>query len=180
MLRRYSIKLEYFIQHLNANISYEMAKNVTVKAQLGATGVPPQVPPPPGMYPHPPLMDVIIQPYMMKPQGLQVSLVPIPKLKPRAVLLVPKSSKKVEKKKSWVKTKKDSSFSFLGVLFLMLLFGGLVPLLKVRYGGLIILENTVENIIAHFVDIESVLPSEKAMASHGSAYKKNAEARMAS
>ncbi|KAH0758148.1 hypothetical protein KY290_021641 [Solanum tuberosum] len=54
----------------------------------------------PGMYPHPPLIDVIIQPYMMKPQGLQVSLVPIPKLKPQAVALVPKSSKKVEKKKS--------------------------------------------------------------------------------
>ncbi|KAH0758145.1 hypothetical protein KY290_021638 [Solanum tuberosum] len=28
-----------------------MAENVTVKAQLGATGVPPQVPPPPGCIP---------------------------------------------------------------------------------------------------------------------------------
>ncbi|KAG5611437.1 hypothetical protein H5410_022718 [Solanum commersonii] len=53
----------------------------------------------PGMYPHPPLMDVIIQPYMMKPKGPQVPLVPIRKLKTQAVALVPKSSKKVEKKK---------------------------------------------------------------------------------
>uniref|UniRef100_M1DTH4 BZIP family transcription factor n=1 Tax=Solanum tuberosum TaxID=4113 RepID=M1DTH4_SOLTU len=35
---------------MNAKISYEMAENVTVKAQLGATGVPPQVPPSPGYH----------------------------------------------------------------------------------------------------------------------------------
>ena len=48
----------------------------------------------------------------------------------------PTSSKKVEKKKSEMKTKKVASVSFLGVLFFMLLFGGLVPSLKVRYGGM--------------------------------------------
>ncbi|KAG5611434.1 hypothetical protein H5410_022715 [Solanum commersonii] len=47
----------------------------------------------------------------------------------------PKIRKNVEKKKSEVKTKKVVSVSFLGVLFFMMLFGGLVPLLKLRYGG---------------------------------------------
>ncbi|KAM3325145.1 hypothetical protein P3S67_000269 [Capsicum chacoense] len=60
--------------------------------------------------------------------------VPISKSKPRAAVSAPKSSKKVEKKKSEVKTKKVASISFLGVLFFMVLFGGLVPLLNVRYG----------------------------------------------
>ncbi|XP_055807483.1 bZIP transcription factor 17-like [Solanum dulcamara] len=124
------------IQDLNAKISYVMAENVSLKTQLGGTGVPPQVPPPPGMYPHMiyPWMSYP-SPYMMKPQGSQVPLVPIPKLKPQAAAPVPKSSKKVEKKKGEVKTKKVASISFLGVLFFMLLFGGLVPLLNVRYGG---------------------------------------------
>ncbi|PHT59100.1 TGACG-sequence-specific DNA-binding protein TGA-1B [Capsicum baccatum] len=61
--------------------------------------------------------------------------VPILKSKPQAAPPAPKSSKKVEKKKSEVKTKKVASISFLGVLFFMVLFGGLVPLLNVRYGG---------------------------------------------
>ncbi|KAM3341193.1 hypothetical protein P3S68_028828 [Capsicum galapagoense] len=60
---------------------------------------------------------------------------PISKSKPRAAAPAPKSSKKVEKKKSEVKTKKVACISFLGVLFFMVLFGGLVPLLNVRYGG---------------------------------------------
>ncbi|KAK6791898.1 hypothetical protein RDI58_010979 [Solanum bulbocastanum] len=42
------------IQHLNANLSYAMAENVTLKAQLRGTGVPAQVSPPPGIYPYPP------------------------------------------------------------------------------------------------------------------------------
>ncbi|KAG5610897.1 hypothetical protein H5410_022178 [Solanum commersonii] len=91
------------IQHFNAKLSYEMAKNATLKAQLG---------------------------------GSQVPLVPIPKWKSHALAPAPKSSKKVEKKKSEVKTKKVSSASFLGVLFFMLLFGRLFPLLKVRYKGM--------------------------------------------
>ena len=48
----------------------------------------------------------------------------------------PTSSKKVEKNRSKVKIKKVASVSFLGVLFFILLFGGLVPSLKVRYGGM--------------------------------------------
>ena len=63
-------------------------------------------------------------------------LVSIPKLKPQTVLSAPKSSKKVQKKKSEVKPKKVASVSFLGVLFFMLLYDGLVPLLNVRYGGM--------------------------------------------
>ncbi|KAG5611454.1 hypothetical protein H5410_022735 [Solanum commersonii] len=66
----------------------------------------------------------------------KLSLVPIPKLKPHAVAPVPKNRKKVEKKKSEVKTKKVASVSFFGALFFMLLFCGFVPLLNVRYGGM--------------------------------------------
>ncbi|KAK6791893.1 hypothetical protein RDI58_010974 [Solanum bulbocastanum] len=72
----------------------------------------------------------------MSRQRSQVPLVPIPKLKSQALAPAPKSSKKVEEKKSEVKTKKVASVIFLDVLFFMLLFGGLVPLLKVRCGGI--------------------------------------------
>ncbi|KAF3671111.1 hypothetical protein FXO38_06768 [Capsicum annuum] len=59
--------------------------------------------------------------------------VPISKPKPQAATLTPKVNKKVEKKKSEVKTKKVASISFLGVLFFMVLFGGLVPLLNLIF-----------------------------------------------
>ena len=61
-----------------------------------------------------------------------VTLVSIPKLKPQAIVPASTSRKKVEKKKSEVKTKKVASVSFLGVLFFMLLFGGLGPLSTVH------------------------------------------------
>lgn len=48
----------------------------------------------------------------------------------------PKVCKNVDKKKSGVKTNKFASVIFVGVLFFILLFGGLVPSLKVRYGGM--------------------------------------------
>ncbi|WMV26044.1 hypothetical protein MTR67_019429 [Solanum verrucosum] len=123
------------IQHLNANLSYAMAENVTLKAQLRGTGVPAQVSPPPKIYLYPPPWMSYTPSYMMSRQGSQVPLVPIPKLKSQALAPMPKISKNVEKKKSEVKTKKVASVSFLGVLFFMMLFGGLVPLLKLRYGG---------------------------------------------
>ena len=47
MWRNYSIKIAYFIQHLDEKIFYIMTENVTLKAQLGENGVPSQVPPPP-------------------------------------------------------------------------------------------------------------------------------------
>ncbi|XP_027772588.1 bZIP transcription factor 17-like [Solanum pennellii] len=124
------------IQHLNANLSYAMAENITLKAQLGGNGVPTQVPPPLGINPYPPPWMSYTPYYMMNRQGYQVPLVPIPKLKSQALAPAPKSNKEVEKKKSGVKTKKVVSVSFLGVLFFILLFGGLVPLLKGRYGDM--------------------------------------------
>ncbi|KAH0758155.1 hypothetical protein KY290_021648 [Solanum tuberosum] len=128
--------LQSTIQHLNTNLSYAMVENVTLKAQLGGTSVHAQVPSPLGIYPYPPPWISYTPSYMMSRQRSQVPLVPIPKLKSQALPPAPKSSKKVEKKKSEVKTKKVASVSFLGVLFFMLLFGGLVPLLKLRYGGI--------------------------------------------
>ncbi|KAH0758146.1 hypothetical protein KY290_021639 [Solanum tuberosum] len=113
-----------------------MVENVTLKAQLRGTSVPAQVPPPPEIYPYPPPWMSYTPSYMMNRQRYQVPLVPIPKLKSQALAPAPKSSQKVEKKKSEVKTKKVTSVSFLGVLFFMILFGGLVPLLKLRYGGI--------------------------------------------
>ncbi|KAH0682874.1 hypothetical protein KY285_020376 [Solanum tuberosum] len=177
-----------------------------------------------GIYPYSPPWMSYTPHYMMKRQGSQVPLVPIPKLKSQALAPAPKSSKKVEKKKSEVKTKKVASVSFLGVLFFMMIFGGLVPLLKVRYGGM--REPFISGVFYHslhygqggqgesnhqnnnkavdeFVHvgngsdplatslyvprndklveidrnliIQSELASEKAMASHGSADKKNRE-----
>ncbi|XP_059300317.1 bZIP transcription factor 17 [Lycium ferocissimum] len=115
------------IQDLNVKISYIMSENATLRSQMGNTP-----PPPPGMYPMMyPWMPCAPPPYMVKPQGSQVPLVPIPRLKPQAAT----SSKKVENKKTEVKTKRVASVSFLGLLFFMLLFGGLVPIVNLRYGG---------------------------------------------
>lgn len=127
------------IQDLNVKISYIMSENATLRSQMSSTGVPLQMPPPPGMYPHPPVMYPWMHcapPYMVKPQGSQVPLVPIPRLKPQTAVPPPKSSKKVENKKTEVKTERVASISFLGLLFFMLLFGGLVPVVNLRYGGL--------------------------------------------
>ena len=44
--------------------------------------------------------------------------------------------KKSENRKSKGKTKKVASVSFLGLLFFVMLFGGLVPFVNVRYGGI--------------------------------------------
>ncbi|KAG5611470.1 hypothetical protein H5410_022751 [Solanum commersonii] len=224
--------LQSTIQHLNRNLSYAMVENVTLKAQLGGTSVHAQVPSPLGIYPYPPPWISYTPSYMMSQQRSQVPLVPIPKLKSQALPPAPKSSKNVEKKKSEVKTKKVASVSFLGVLFFMLLFGGLVPLLKLRYGGIREPSMSGESFVSGFyvkhhgrvltvdgpvngtgcsgkyggkdhsshcgrgaslyvprndklVDIDgnliiqSVLASEKAMAFHGSADKKNRKAGLA-
>ncbi|KAH6832584.1 hypothetical protein C2S53_008883 [Perilla frutescens var. hirtella] len=137
------------IQDLNAKISYFMAENATLRQQMGGGGAaaaasppvapPPMAPPPPGMYTHPAMMYPWMpyaQPYMMKSQGSQVPLVPIPRLKPQQPAQAPKTSKKVESKKSeGPKTKKVAGVSFLGLLFFIMLFGGLAPMVNVRYGG---------------------------------------------
>ncbi|KAL8493679.1 hypothetical protein ACS0TY_024753 [Phlomoides rotata] len=136
------------IQDLNAKISYFMAENATLKHQMGGGGggggtaavpPPPMAPPPPGMYTHPAMMYPWMPyapPYMMKSQGSQVPLVPIPRLKPQQQAHTPKPSKKAESKKNEApKTKKVAGVSFLGLLFFIMLFGGLVPMVNVKYGG---------------------------------------------
>lgn len=136
------------IQDLNSKISYFMAENATLRQQMGSGGAaaappavapPPMGAPPPGVYTHPAMMYPWMpyaQPYMMKSQGSQVPLVPIPRLKPQQPAQAPKTSKKVESKKNeGPKTKKVAGVSFLGLLFFIMLFGGLAPMVNVRYGG---------------------------------------------
>ena len=129
------------ITDLNSKISYIMSENATLRQQLGGGGMcPPPPPPPPGIYPHPPVAPMgypwmPCPPYVVKPQGSQVPLVPIPRLKPQPP--VPASKvKKSEGKKSESKTKKVASISLLGLLFFLLLFGGLVPIMNFNLGGL--------------------------------------------
>lgn len=107
------------IQDLNARISYIMAENASLRQQ--ANGVPPH-----GMYPPPPMGYpwVPYPPYMVKPQGSQVPLIPIPKLKPQQLAPAPKIKSK---------TKKVASVSLLGLLFFMVLFGGLVPMVNLKF-----------------------------------------------
>ncbi|XP_075491832.1 bZIP transcription factor 17-like [Primulina tabacum] len=133
------------IQDLNAKISFFMAENVTLRKQMGSGGggvaaPPPQMPPhPPGMYSHPAMMYPWMPcapPYVMKPQGSQLPLVPIPRLKPQQPAQSRKVSKKVESKKNEAqKSKKVAGVSFLGLILFIMLFGGLVPVINVRYGG---------------------------------------------
>ncbi|KAB1222978.1 TGACG-sequence-specific DNA-binding protein TGA-1B [Morella rubra] len=125
------------IADLNSKISYIMAENATLRQQLsgGAAGGMCA----PGMFPHPAMAAMgypwmPCAPYVVKPQGSQVPLVPIPRLKPQQSVPAPKV-KKSESKRIEGKTKKVASVSFLGLLFFVLLFGGMVPLLNVRYGG---------------------------------------------
>ncbi|XP_065852168.1 bZIP transcription factor 17-like [Euphorbia lathyris] len=121
------------IADLNGKISFFMAENATLRQQLSGNGMcnPPMYPP---MAPMPyPWMPCA--PYVVKSQGSQVPLVPIPRLKPQQPISASKP-KKAEAKKAEGKTKKVASVSFLGLLFFVLLFGGMVPILNVRYGGL--------------------------------------------
>ena len=128
------------IAELNSKISYFMAENATLRQQLSGNVQPP--PPHSGMYPHPAAMAPMgypwmppCAPYVIKQQGSQVPLVPIPRLKPQQPVPAPKV-KKPESRKSEGKTKKVASVSFLGLLFFVMLFGGLVPFVNVRYGGI--------------------------------------------
>ncbi|KAG9156634.1 hypothetical protein Leryth_006599, partial [Lithospermum erythrorhizon] len=129
------------IQDLNAKISYIIAENSSLKQQMGGGGVVPSPvadagQQPPGMYPPPSMMFPWVpgSPYMVKGQGSQVPLLPIPRLKSRQVASALRTSKKTVNKKSGGRTQKVASVSFLGLLFFMLLFGGLAPMVNVRYG----------------------------------------------
>ncbi|KAL1554719.1 bZIP transcription factor 17-like [Salvia divinorum] len=129
------------ILDLNSKISYFMAENTTLRQQMSGGAVPPSpmAPLPPGMYQAPAMMHpwmMYAPPYIVKPQGSQVPLVPIPKLKPKPSSQMPKSNKKAEgKKHSGLKTKKVAGISFLGLLFFIMLFGVLAPMVNMRYGG---------------------------------------------
>ncbi|KAE9586316.1 hypothetical protein Lal_00000968 [Lupinus albus] len=120
------------IADLSSKISFVMAENATLRQQLGAGGL---------IYPNPPMAPMLYpwipcNPYIVKPHGSQVPLVPIPRLKPQNPAAAPKS-KKPESKKSEAKTKKVASISLLGLFFFIMLFGGLVPLMDVKFGGLV-------------------------------------------
>ncbi|KAM1158019.1 hypothetical protein ACFX2B_028322 [Malus domestica] len=128
------------IADLNNRISYVMAENATLKQHLSSGGT--MCPPPPphlGMHPHPPMPPMAYpwmpySPYVTKPQGSQSLLLPIPRLKSQQPAAAPKS-KMSESKKSEGRTKKVASISFLGLLFFILLFGGLVPMVNVNFSG---------------------------------------------
>ncbi|KAF5750311.1 hypothetical protein HS088_TW03G00645 [Tripterygium wilfordii] len=123
------------IAELNGKISYFMAENASLRQQLSSSGM---CPPPSGMYP--PMGGpmaypwVPCSPYLVKPQGSQVPLVPIPRLKPQQPVSATKV-KKTASKKSDGKTKKVAGVSFLGLLLFIFLFVGLVPIVNVRFGG---------------------------------------------
>ncbi|KAJ4838580.1 hypothetical protein Tsubulata_018234, partial [Turnera subulata] len=126
------------IADLNGKISFFMAENATLRQQLTA-GCGPAPPPPPHGTMYPPMLGYpwvpCAPPYVVKPQGSQVPLVPIPRLKPQAPAASAGKAKKSESTKSHSKTKKVASVSFLGLLFFILLFGGLVPIVDVKFGG---------------------------------------------
>lgn len=134
------------IADLSSKITYVMAENATLRQQLSGGVMCPPPPPGSGMYPHPPMPHMPYPwmpcaPYVVKPQGSQVPLVPIPRLKPQQQAVSSKSkkneSKKTETKKAEVKTKKVASISLLGLFFCIMLFGGLVPLVDFKFGGLV-------------------------------------------
>ncbi|KAJ9180893.1 hypothetical protein P3X46_009081 [Hevea brasiliensis] len=120
------------IAELNSKISFFMAENASLKQQLSGNGMcPPPMYPPMTPMPYP----WVPSPYVVKPQGSHVPLVPIPRLKTQQPVSAVKA-KKAEGKKAGVKTKKVASVSFLGLLFFILLFGGLVPIVNVKFGGI--------------------------------------------
>ncbi|KAK1575314.1 hypothetical protein Q3G72_004433 [Acer saccharum] len=133
------------IADLNGKISYFMAENVSLRQQLSGGGnampQPPLPPPHMGMYSHPHMAPVpypwmpCATPYMVKAQGSQVPLVPIPRLKPQQTVSSSKP-KKSDTSKTKTKTKKVASVSFLGLFIFMLLFGGLLPFMNDKYGGM--------------------------------------------
>ncbi|XP_028761449.1 bZIP transcription factor 17 isoform X2 [Neltuma alba] len=128
------------IADLSGKISFVMAENATLRQRLSAGGMGPP-PPAPGTYNHPPVPTMPYPwlpyaPYVANPLGSQVPLVPIPRLKPQQLASASKS-KVSERKKSEGKTKKVASVCFLGLLFFVLLFGGLSPLVNVKFNGLV-------------------------------------------
>ncbi|XP_010909305.1 bZIP transcription factor 39 [Elaeis guineensis] len=122
------------IHELNTKISYIMAENASLRQQLGGSGgncAPPGVYPPPQIVP---MHFPWIPGYSLRPQGSQVPLVPIPKLKPQQPTSAPRA-KKSESKKNESKTKKVASVSLLGLLLAMLFFRSVVPGVNLGFVG---------------------------------------------
>lgn len=133
------------IQDLTAKISYIMAENASLRQQLNGGAMCPPPVAPSGMYPHPSMAPMgypwaPYPPYVMKPPGSQVPLVPIPRLKSQQPASAPKTKKSENKKaaevkKTETKSKRVASVSFLGLFFFIFLFGGLVPMVNLKFGG---------------------------------------------
>lgn len=109
------------ISELSSKMSYFMAENVTLRQQMGPRNgmCRPSMYPPlaPMAYPWIPYPA-----YMVKPQGSQVPLLPIPRLKPQQSVAKVKKFKKV------------ASFSVVGLLFCLFLFCALAPIVNISYG----------------------------------------------
>lgn len=120
------------IADLTARISCVTAENAALKQQLGgAAGAGAAAPPPPmPMYPavYPLPMPWIHPAYAMR--GSQVPLVPIPRLKTQQPASTPEPPAKKARK-----TKKVAGVSLLGLLFLMMVCGCLVPAVNRMYGA---------------------------------------------
>ncbi|CAK7340297.1 unnamed protein product [Dovyalis caffra] len=113
------------IAELNSKVSYFMAENATLRQQMSGNGVCP----PPMYAPMAPYPWVPCSPYVVKPQGSQVPLVPIPRLKPQ------QAAPAVKARKGEGKTKKVASVSLFGLVFFIVLFRWLVPMVDVKFGG---------------------------------------------
>ncbi|XP_074577702.1 bZIP transcription factor 39-like [Curcuma longa] len=120
------------INELNSKISYLMAENASLRQQIGGGGAPPTGYPPPGAFA--PLHFPWIPGYALKPQGSQVPLVPIPRLKTQLATPAPKA-KKSESKKSESKTMKMASVSLIGLFLTMLTVCGAFPGINFWNGG---------------------------------------------
>lgn len=117
------------IADLSARISCAAAENAGLKRQLSGvagTPAPPPLPMYPGLYPLPP--PWLHPAYAMR--GSQVPLVPIPRLKTRK----PAPAEVEPPAKKTRKTKKVASVSLLGLLFLVMVCGCLVPAVNRMYG----------------------------------------------
>ncbi|RWW76794.1 hypothetical protein BHE74_00015101 [Ensete ventricosum] len=121
------------INELNTKISYIMAENISLRQRLVGGAAPPSA-----VYPRPGAMAPVnvqwIPRYTLNPQGTQVPLVPIPRLKLQKATLAPKA-KKSESKKGQRNTKRVASVSLMGLLFLIVIIRGAFPSLNLRYGG---------------------------------------------
>ncbi|KAJ8493157.1 hypothetical protein OPV22_014878 [Ensete ventricosum] len=121
------------INELNTKISYIMAENISLRQRLVGGAAPPSA-----VYPRPGAMAPVnvqwIPRYTLNPQGTQVPLVPIPRLKLQKATLAPKA-KKSESKKGQSNTKRVASVSLMGLLFLIVIIRGAFPSLNLRYGG---------------------------------------------